>query len=854
MHTKFFSFLIIFILSACSEISPDENIALAQKAYDSKDYPSSNIYLKKAIQKEPNNIEARILLAKTYQAQGSFNNADKEWTKAIELGGLTNNIIQGQLITLYALDDNLGVVNLWNDSYHEINSMNKLQTMHIPALSLFKLNKLKDSKLLLQDASEQAKGTEYKDLFDALNSLLYSKVSMEEKITKLEHVSKRLEFDLPLKLTLANLYFISQNFESSAEIYEEIAFTSPKYVEPIIIAIESLLRQPNLEKAEKHVENLLSSFPDQPYVNQLAAHIKVQQNDFKQAKKHIDVAILNGQQNPQLRLLAGLTHFKLTNYEQAESYLDGLEKFYSKNKFVKKLIVSNKLKLGSFSNLTNVIDNKDDIELLSATGLALIGIEPDESSKLLQQLNLNDIENISSRNRMGIAKLMSRDKFATQNIIKGAQEVLDKPKASDEEIESSKFLLISSLMKDGKITEAKAIIAEWRKREPNNIFNLLVLGNIIQNESPEKSAALYKEVIKIDKNNQTALLKLGQHYLTLKDYKKAQNHFENIVQQNNYKPQALFGLYKSIEYTENKSEALIRLESMILSNDKLIKNQSLPLLARIYLLANEPQKVISLLSSPQEDKEPNTHLLIAEAYFQLKDYEKTISLYDQIIQEQLNIMVVRKKLSVHDTSNTEKQAIIDLKKLLKQNPNNFKLAIIAANYSVDNNESALGLELLKDIDVPTGYQKVVKGITARAHYFQKNYSEALPILKEEYKATKNNELASFIFNTLKNSNKNIDATSFMISHLKSKPDDINNKLLLANQSFENRKIESIELYKEVLLQSPNNIIALNNLAWLLYEQKKLDEAKLYAAKALDLLPDNQNIIDTYNKINEALQK
>lgn len=58
---------------------------------------------------------------------------------------------------------------------------------------------------------------------------------------------------------------------------------------------------------------------------------------------------------------------------------------------------------------------------------------------------------------------------------------------------------------------------------------------------------------------------------------------------------------------------------------------------------------------------------------------------------------------------------------------------------------------------------------------------------------------------------------------------------------------AIEAYREALNRNPNNVIALNNLAWVLGEEEDPEAIEL-AARAAELAPDNAAVLDTYGWI------
>ena len=66
---------------------------------------------------------------------------------------------------------------------------------------------------------------------------------------------------------------------------------------------------------------------------------------------------------------------------------------------------------------------------------------------------------------------------------------------------------------------------------------------------------------------------------------------------------------------------------------------------------------------------------------------------------------------------------------------------------------------------------------------------------------------------------------------------------MANQ----QEIVAANHYEQVISRQPNNIAALNNLAWLLREENPTRAIEM-AGRARDLAPDNAAVLDTYGWI------
>lgn len=87
-------------------------------------------------------------------------------------------------------------------------------------------------------------------------------------------------------------------------------------------------------------------------------------------------------------------------------------------------------------------------------------------------------------------------------------------------------------------------------------------------------------------------------------------------------------------------------------------------------------------------------------------------------------------------------------------------------------------------------------------------------------------------------------TEWLVEH----PDDVAVHVVVAMDDFSaGRQSEAIARYETILEIAPDNIIALNNMAWI-FDEKNDDRAADYARRAYEAAPGRPEVVDTYGWI------
>jgi putative PEP-CTERM system TPR-repeat lipoprotein len=129
-------------------------------------------------------------------------------------------------------------------------------------------------------------------------------------------------------------------------------------------------------------------------------------------------------------------------------------------------------------------------------------------------------------------------------------------------------------------------------------------------------------------------------------------------------------------------------------------------------------------------------------------------------------------------------------------------------------------------------------------YAQKKFPEASPAFKTALDRHPIPVFAARYYAALHAANKAADANAMANKWIAAHPDDATIPLILAEESQKNKDLAAAKSgYRKVLDIDPDNVAALNNLAWILADEKDAGALE-YAERAHRAAPFNPNVLDT----------
>jgi tetratricopeptide (TPR) repeat protein len=208
--------LVSLFLSACTQKTSQDHILAAEEFYAEGDYSAAVVELKNAIQLDPKLASARFELGKIYLEQKSFEAAEKELSRAQDLGYSEVEVLPLLTRAYQRTGANSALIAL-DHEMEGLTVVEKAEIGFLKAQSLIQLNKVDEARALIQDVLALQTSSVYKGLAGVLSSVIDidNKGALEKSIVLQEQAP--LNKDV-LNMT-ARLHLLNQDPSKAAEIY-----------------------------------------------------------------------------------------------------------------------------------------------------------------------------------------------------------------------------------------------------------------------------------------------------------------------------------------------------------------------------------------------------------------------------------------------------------------------------------------------------------------------------------------------------------------------------------------------------------------------------------------------------------
>lgn len=817
------------------------------KTYLEKDQlRTAVIELKNALQEDPNNAEARVLLGTTYLRAGDPVSAEKELQRAAELGAKRDQWLAP-----------LGEALLWRNKADEV--LERLQVQAGDARSLqLQIHVARASAALAKNDMEAArKEFEQAKAIDPNNAkvlLLQAHLVRQsgdgEQATQL--VERAIQADpryVDAYLMKGRLLYFHGQYDQAIDAYKQATAINPHNPNARTAKAAAHIALKQFDAAEKEL-NAMGPIADRLILTRyMRALVTLGRGNLDETENQLREVLRIAPDFPPAHLLLGAVTYQRGQLETAESHLSRYVAMDPSNARAAKLLAVVRLKLKNPDGALQVLEPRVPLAQNDAQFLAILGTaymkkgDYSKGSEYLNQAATLAPDTAAIRTQLGISQLGAGETDKATAELETAVQL-------DPDMLQADLLLVLVHLRQGQYDKAVEAAQQMVKRHPNDPLSHNVIGAAYLGKGDKKEAQQYFEkALAIDPKFTAARVNLARLAQANGDAAGARKHLEDALKQDPGNLRVLLALAQLAEQNGDVEAVRRRLEQARDANPDAIEPRVL--LARFDLTRNEPLKALATARSLANDHPRHPAVLRTLGQVQLAagetasgvvTFERLVALEPK--SEEAHYLLA----DAHLKNNSPDSAAAELKQALDLNPKFIPALVAQVGLNTQQGKPEQARSAAKALqkhypDSGIGYQ-LEGGVEMESGHFDK----AEKALQQAYERNPNTDVVLALYRSRQQLGKKDEAVSTLTDWLEKNPNDARVRFLLAARyETANERQQAISQYERILSSDHDNVVALNNLAWSYWLQGDA-RAESTAERAYKASPNKPEVMDTYGWI------
>lgn len=850
-----FIFLLATSLQGCGgSTSVEEHLQQARASFAKYDLKSSEIELKNVLQQDTNNSAARLLLGQIYLTIGNAPAAIIEINKAIQTNQSSD--------TAFSL---LGDALLLDGKADEILTRFASNPTETDSLKAVKATYRGDANLQLKDIDSAKSAYQTALQYDAQNDrtlLGMARIAiLENKPDKaLELTNSVLSKDpnhVMALLTKADVYRALGNKSETISAFTQAAHASNPKEQFNFIAIRNLtiehLQNGNLAEAEKQLQILVTGpykqrVTNDPMLSYTQAIIAYDKKDLATAKEIAERIVANTNNFPQLQLLLGSINFQTKNYEQAETQLKAFLATSPRNKQATRLLATLQvIKQHPEEAVETLKQSLDDSETPDLTTLALLANASLRSGDSKQGEHYYQKALEQKPEESGLIYGLGQSYLMQGEHEKAIAEFAKIPEDSNQSLRAQ-LTIIETYMKAGRTDEALATIQKLPNETQQTAIITSLKGTVyLMQKNLVSAQSQFNKSLEIEPGYAPAHRQLALLATQAGDSATVIKHFEEAINANPKNSNLVidYAGYQMQQGELKKAESLLKQAKEIGTSKERIAT----MLARLHLRQRNPSAALTELNPFYESTNPEIQAEIGNTRMLMGDPQTALAAYEKVVAARSNSPLAHYlTYTALSSLNKTELARAALQKTLALDGKYVPALLASAQVAISEgkaDEATKWLTLVESVDASNYSAKILKADNAM---LQNNAEQGITLYKAAYNERSNNTLAQKITSAYWKLEQKQNAITFLNESIKTQANNAFLPYLLGSLYLGTGNTElAIKSYQQSIALNANNVIALNNLAWLLKESD-IKKARAYAEKAIELAPGNKDIEDTLAEI------
>ncbi|AKH19105.1 XrtA/PEP-CTERM system TPR-repeat protein PrsT [Sedimenticola thiotaurini] len=816
------------------------------KAYLEKgEAKSAVIQLKNALQENPTNIEARLMLGEIYLKAGDGASAEKEFSRAKDLNAASSywemNLARAYLMQR-KYQEILDLIQTGDDAPSE----EQVKRWLIRGDAHFGLRQYQDAR----DAYGKAGSLDPESQASMLG-LILTNISdnrrneategLEKLISAYPDNSTALEVRGELKLQEGEQESALADFNRAIEL-------QPNSVRALLGRAQINLAQGELEKVRTDVATLETLVPGHPKLLQISGTVALLDKDLDKADTLLQSALNADPNNLVIQNLLGSVNYYKGNLESAHDYLSQVLKRAPNLLPTVRLMASILHKLKQFDDVVKLLEpaleqHPGDAQLMAMLGTAYMQTGRfEEGSNLMSQAIEISPDLAAYRTQLALG-LMAQGKNSE------AISQLENTIGMDQDFVQADVLLVLSHLREKDYAKALEASQALEKRLPDNPvgYNLTGMSYLMSGDL-EQAEQRFKKALEIDPKFVTAEANLARLALQKEDTALAESHYKNVLKKSPKNATALMGLADLARRQGDSNRMHELLEQAYHGEPKTARPGMISAMA--YLDEEQPLKALRMTSQLSADFPDNPAVLTlhGKAQFAAGDPINAVNTFRQVTARQKSAESLRLLANAQQAADQPDAARKSYQQALQEQPGFIPalMGLFGLELSAGNHEQALTQARLIQQALPDkapGYE-----FEGTVYAVQGDTEKSIPLLEKAHQIQPSQRLTNMLARQYVQAGDAGRGLNLLRTWIEKHPDDLQTQISLGSMLLaQGEEDAAIETYEKVLQRDANQAVVLNNLAWI-YSTRNDSKAMELGKQAYELAPTRPEIVDTYGWI------
>ncbi len=840
----------VLAISACGRNDPSAFIASAQSYLAKSEFQAAIIELKNALNKSPDNAQARFLLAKALLDSGAAGAAETEVRKAIELKYPADEVMPvlawslvGQGEYKKAISETSGLTLQSPQARAEVGAA--IGTAQLALGQTKEARTAITAALAAQPTNVKARIAEVR--LAATDNDVPGALKLVDAVLATSPAAPNNVEALALK---ADLEIMLSRREDAIKTLEEVVAAAPNFLPARYTLVANLVQAKQIDRAAKETDALKKIAPNSYRTLYSEALV-----EFSRGKSDgaLDAAQKSLQVAPDYlpaRYLAGIIYYQRGSYNDAEDAMRMVVAKAPEDDGARRVLAATYLRRGQATKALEALEPAlrrapADPELLRLAGDVSLALnQPDKAAEYHERAIALGGNDISGRVRLAQVRLASGD--AGQGL-----HDLEALMASEPTQTEPALALISAHLKRGELnkalTAAKALVAS----QPGSALAHNTLGVVhLANRDTKSGRAEFEKALSLDANFVAATYNLAMLDIAEHDIQSARKRYEQVLAKDPSSVQVLLGLAKILMLSNAPQDEIDKAIRRAVAADPGSTVSRLTLI-RFYV-SNQNLKAALAAAREADAAIPNSPQILdalGAVEAAAGETNQAIETFRRLAKLQpSNPSPLARAAEVQVRVNDFAGAIVSLRGALAVAPDDSGVWVALAGLYVKAGQAEAGIAEARKIqkDRPTsGVGFALEGeLLAR--------QGKMPEAAAAFRASLARQQAAVpvirLYDVLIAMAKPDEAAALAQKWLKDHPKDVLVRIFLGQQRLASKDYKGAALqFRAALANEPENVAILNNLAWAMSEAGDAGALEL-AERAYRLAPNSAEVANTYGWI------